>query len=77
MAQNNSCNYKPTQYNVQTGGASGALNDVAPNATSGVPLISQGSSAQPIFCTAVVAGGGTGVASFTAYSLVSHGMAGN
>lgn len=73
MAQNNSCNYKPTLYNVQTGAASGALNDVAPSATSGVPLISQGSSAQPIFGTAVVAGGGTGVASFTAYSLVAAG----
>lgn len=73
MATNNSCNYKPTQYNVQTGAASGALNDVAPSATSGVPLISQGSSAQPIFGTAVVAGGGTGVASFTAYSLVAAG----
>jgi len=76
MAQNNSCNYRPTQYNVQTGGASGALNDVAPSATSGVPLISQGSSSQPTFGTAVVAGGGTGVASFTAYSLIAAGTTG-
>lgn len=65
MPTNNSCNYDPTQYNVQTGGASGTLNNVAPSATSGVPVISQGSAAQPIFGTAVVAGGGTGVTSFT------------
>jgi len=35
-----------TQYNVITGGASNAPNSVAPSATSGVPLISQGSSSQ-------------------------------
>lgn len=73
MAQNNSCNYRPTQYNVQTGGASGALNDVAPSATSGVPLISQGSSSQPVFGTAVVGGGGTGNTTFTAYSIIAAG----
>jgi hypothetical protein len=32
---------------------------------SGIPLIGQGSSADPIFGTAVVAGGGTGVSSWT------------
>lgn len=56
-----------TQYNVLTAGASNAPNSVAPSATSGVPLISQGSSSQPAFGTAVVAGGGTGDTSFTAY----------
>lgn len=64
MPTNNSCNYVPIQYNVQTGGASGTLNNVAPSATSGVPVISQGASAQPVFGTAVVEGGGTGVTSF-------------
>lgn len=59
-----------TQYNVITGGASNVPNSVAPSATSGVPLISQGSSSQPIFGTAVVAGGGTGAVSFTAHSLL-------
>lgn len=49
MATNNAANYSPTQYNVQTGGANGTLNNVAPSATSGNPLISQGSSSQPIF----------------------------
>jgi len=58
-----------TQYNVQTGGSSNSLNNVAPGATSGVPLISQGSSSQPIFGTALVAGGGTG-----ATTLTSHGV---
>ncbi len=62
-----------TQYNVLTAGASNAPNSVAPSATSGVPLISQGSSSQPVFGTAVVAGGGTGDTSFTAYSVICGG----
>lgn len=62
-----------TQYNIQTGGANNLLNNVAPSATSGVPVISQGASSQPIFGTAVVAGGGTGVATMTAYALVCGG----
>ncbi len=63
-----------TQYNVITGGATNAPNSVAPSATSGVPLISQGASSQPIFGTAVVAGGGTGVATMTtAYAPVCAG----
>jgi alpha-tubulin suppressor-like RCC1 family protein len=57
-----------TQYNVIVGGAtSSTLGNVAPSATSGVPFISQGASANPTFGTAVVAGGGTGSASFTSY----------
>jgi len=62
-----------TQYNVQTGGATNTLNNVAPSGTSGVPLISQGAASQPIFGTAVVAGGGTGATSFTAYSVICGG----
>ncbi len=73
MVTNNSCDYSPTQYNVQTGGALGTLNNVAPSATSGVPVISQGSASQPVFGTAVVAGGGTGDTSFTAYAPVCGG----
>ena len=54
-----------TQYNVITGASTtSTLNNVAPSATSGVPLISQGSSAQPIFGTAAIAGGGTNATSF-------------
>jgi hypothetical protein len=37
---------------------------IAPGSTSGVPLISQGAAADPAYGTAVVAGGGTGVATF-------------
>jgi hypothetical protein len=62
-----------TQYNVVTGGASNAVNLIAPSATSGVPFISQGSSSQPTYGTAVVAGGGTGDTSFTAYSVICGG----
>lgn len=58
-----------TQYNVITGGATQTLNYIAPSATSGVPLISQGASAQPVFGTVVVAGGGTGLATLTAHSI--------
>lgn len=59
-----------TQYNILTGGTSNAINNVAPSATSGVPVISQGASSQPVFGTAVVAGGGTGVASFNTNGVV-------
>lgn len=70
---NNATNYQATQYNVITGGASNLINNVAPSATSGVPLISQGAAAQPVFGTAVVAGGGTGNTTFTAYSVICAG----
>ena len=53
-----------SQHNVLVGGASNAITSVAPSATSGVPLISQGAAADPAFGTAVVAGGGTGSTSF-------------
>ena len=55
-----------TQYNVLVGGTANSIANVAPSATSGVPLISGGSSANPSFGTAVVAGGGTGAVTFTA-----------
>ncbi len=59
-----------TQYNILTGAAtSSAVNNVAPSATSGVPVISQGAASQPIFGTAVVAGGGTGQTTLT-----NHGV---
>ncbi len=54
-----------TQYNVLVGGStSSTLSNVAPSATSGVPVISQGAAANPVFGTAVVAGGGTSSVSF-------------
>lgn len=54
-----------TQYNILSGGASNAPNSIAPSSTSGVALISQGSSSQPIFGTVAIAGGGTNATSFT------------
>ncbi len=65
MATINPSNQQISQYSIQTGGASNLLNNVAPSATSGVPVISQGASAQPVFGTAVVAGGGTGATTLT------------
>jgi hypothetical protein len=58
------------QYAVLTAGASYSFNAVSPSATSGVPLVSKGSSAYPAFDTATVPGGGTGSTSFTAYGPV-------
>jgi hypothetical protein len=54
-----------TQYNALIGGAAGAIASVAPSATSGVPLISQGAASNPVFGTVVVAGGGTGAVTLT------------
>lgn len=59
----NQSNQTITQYNVQTGAASNLLNSVAPSATSGIPVISQGAAAQPIFGTCAIAGGGTSLTS--------------
>ncbi|NYT19239.1 MAG: hypothetical protein GKC08_02980 [Methanosarcinales archaeon] len=54
-----------TQYNMLVGGASETVSNIAPSATSGVPLISQGASSNPVFGTAAVAGGGTGATTLT------------
>ncbi len=54
-----------TNHNVLIGAGSSTITKVAPSATSGVPLISQGSSADPTFGTVVVAGGGTGATTLT------------
>lgn len=62
-----------TQYGTVIAGVSNAVASVAPHATSGVPYISQGASSNPVFGTAVVAGGGTGLTSTTAYAVVCGG----
>lgn len=63
-----------TQYNLLTGGANAqSINQIAPGSTAGIPLISQGAAAYPIYGTAVVAGGGTGNTTFTAYSVICAG----
>ena len=62
-----------TNHNVLVGAGTATITNVAPSATSGVPFISQGASADPVFGTAVVAGGGTGATSFTAYAPICGG----
>jgi hypothetical protein len=62
-----------TNHDVLIGAASNGITNVAPSATSGVPLISQGASSDPAFGTAVVAGGGTGLTTTTAYGLIAGG----
>lgn len=63
-----------TAHDVLVGGStSSTITNVAPSSTSGVPLISQGSSSDPAFGTAVVAGGGTGLTSATAYAVLCGG----
>ena len=62
-----------SQYNVVIGSTNNNVTAVAPSATSGVALISQGASANPAFGTVVVAGGGTGLTSLTAYAILAGG----
>jgi hypothetical protein len=54
-----------TNHNVLVGAGTSTITKVPPSATSGIPLVSAGSSADPAFGTAVVAGGGTGATSLT------------
>lgn len=54
-------------------GTASAPSVVGPDSTSGIPLISQGSSTDPAYGTAVVAGGGTGDTSATAYAPILGG----
>lgn len=72
MATNNSINAQNAQYNLIVG-TGNAYTNIAPSVTSGVPLISQGASANPTYGTAVVAGGGTGVTSNTSYAVLCGG----
>src|SRR5690242_14051035 len=62
-----------TAHYLPIGNGTSALTLLAPSATSGVPLISQGAAADPVYGTAVVAGGGTGNTTFTAYSVLCAG----
>jgi hypothetical protein len=63
-----------TAHNILIGGStSQVLVNVAPSATSGVALISQGASADPAYGVVVVAGGGTGLPSLVAYELLAGG----
>lgn len=62
-----------TNHNLLIGAGTTTITPLAPSATSGIPLISQGVSSDPAFGTAVVAGGGTGLTSTTAYTVLCGG----
>lgn len=63
-----------TEHNVIVGGSTtSTLANIAPSATSGIPLVSNGSSADPSFSTALVAGGGTGSVTFNTNGAVISG----
>ena len=57
-------------HDLLVGNGTSPLNLITPSGTSGIPLISQGLSADAIFGTALVPGGGTGAVSFLAHSLL-------
>lgn len=62
-----------TNHSVALGTGSAGLSSVGPGAFVGVPLISQGAAADPVFSTALVRGGGTGLTSATAYAPIVGG----
>jgi hypothetical protein len=62
-----------TQYNSLIGSTSNGITSVAPGSTSGVPLISQGASANPAYGTMIVGAGGTNITSATAYGVICAG----
>jgi hypothetical protein len=65
-----------TNHSVLVGAGTTTITKVGPGATSGVPLIAQGASADPIFGTALVVGGGTGLTSASQGDLL-YGSAAN
>ena len=62
-----------TQHDVLVGGASNAITSVAPTATAGIPLVSNGAAVDPSFSTATVPGGGTGLTTTTPFALIAGG----
>jgi hypothetical protein len=62
-----------SQYSLLIGGTSNSFVEAPPSATIGIPVISNGSSANPVFGTAAVAGGGTGATSFIDYAPICGG----
>ena len=59
-----------TQYNTLVGAASNGITSVAPHATSGTPLISQGAAADPAYGTMAAVGGGTSFTGYTAGDII-------
>ena len=62
-----------TAHNLIIGNGTGTPALLAPSATSGIPLVSQGAAANPVYGTAVVSGGGTGNTTFTAFAVICAG----
>jgi len=61
-------------HNVLIGEGTASVGFAAPGVTTGVPLVSNGSAVDPSFGTASVSGGGTGLATLTAFNvLVGNG----
>lgn len=54
-----------TAHNLVIGAGTSALTLLAPSATSGIALVSQGASADPAYGTVVIAGGGTNITTYT------------
>lgn len=54
-----------TNHSVLVGAGTSTITKVAPSATAGIPLVSNGAAADPSYTTAVVAGGGTGQTTLT------------
>ena len=66
-----------TAHYLLVGNGTSALTLLAPHATTGIPLISQGVSSDPAYGTTVVAGGGTGLTTLTAFNVMIGNGAGN
>lgn len=58
-----------TNHNVLLGAGTATITKLAPSATTGVALISQGAAADPAYGTVLVPGGGTGLTSLTPHAL--------
>lgn len=59
-----------TAHGVVIGEGTSSVQTAGPNASTGIPLVSQGASADPQFGTAAVAGGGTGVTTLTSHGVI-------
>lgn len=59
-----------TAHNLLIGNGTSALTLLAPSSTTGMPLVSQGSSANPAYGSISVGGGGTGLTDLTAHNLI-------
>lgn len=65
-----------TQYNIISGGANNTFNNIGTSAGVGIPCCGNGASSQPTYLVMKVGGGGTGISSTTAYSLLCGGTGG-